>query len=433
MPSHHRPQSRTIGALGLGVLAAILACGSPEGSARSAPPESAAGETEPVAAEVLPGVDVLFRDSVHLVRGRRVGLITNPTGMDRSGRSTIDRLHEHPEVELVTLFAPEHGLRAAEGEGRFIEDSIDPATGLPVVSLYAGSKRAPSPDDLAALDVVIFDMQDVGARYYTYVYSMALAMEAAGGAGVPFVVLDRPNPIGDAVHGNVLDPAFATFVGLYPVPMRHGLTAGELARLFRGEFGIEVDLTVVPVAGWDPSREFDATGLPWVAPSPNMPDPTSALHYPGTCLFEGTNLSVGRGTDRPFQQVGAPWLDGEALAAALGALGLPGVRFEPVTFTPRGATDGKWDGEAVSGVRFVATDPARYDPTRAAVAVLVQARAQAGEWWEWNAAHFDRLAGTDALRIGIEAGEGPEDLTAAWSEQRAAFEARAAPYRLYRP
>ncbi len=431
MASQQPPQSRRIGAGGLAIAALLLACGGPGGSAQDPPPDPAADGVADAAADVLPGVDVLFRDSLHLVRGRRVGLITNPTGMDARGRSTIDRLHDHPEVELVTLFAPEHGLRAAEGEGQHIEDSVDPATGLPVVSLYTGSKRAPSPDDLAALDVLIFDMQDVGSRYYTYVYTMALAMEAAGVAGVPFVVLDRPNPIGDPVQGNVLDTAFSTFVGLYPVPMRHGLTAGELARLYRGEFGVEADLTVVPVSGWDPARLFDATELPWVAPSPNMPDVTSALHYPGTCLFEGTNLSVGRGTERPFQQVGAPWLDGEALAARLEAHGLPGVRFEAVTFTPEAPTDGKWAGERVSGVRFVATDPTAYDPTRAAVATLVEAHALAGEEWAWNVAHFDRLAGTDALRVGIEAGAAPSDLTAPWVPARAAFQARAAPYRLY--
>lgn len=427
MASQQPPQSRRIGAGGLLIAALLLACGGPDGSAQDPPEHSPVGDSVPV----LPGVDVLLTDSLHLVRGLRVGLITNPTGMDARGRSTIDRLHDHPEVELVTLFAPEHGLRAAEGEGQHIEDSVDPATGLPVVSLYTGSKRAPSSDDLAPLDALLFDMQDVGARYYTYVYTMALAMEAAGAAGVPFVVLDRPNPIGDLVQGNVLDTAFATFVGMYPVPMRHGLTAGELARLFQGEFGVEVDLTVVPVSNWRPGTPFESTGLPWVAPSPNMPDLTSALHYPGTCLFEGTNLSVGRGTSHPFQQVGAPWLDGEALAARLESRGIPGVRFEAVTFTPDAPTDGKWAGQPVSGVRFVALDPGSYDPTRAAVAALVEARALAGEEWEWNVAHFDRLAGTDALREGIEGGAAPSELTAPWSSARAAFEARAAPYRLY--
>ena len=406
-------------------------CGGPDSTEAAA---ASSSEVAPASAprEVLPGIDILVRDSLHLVAGRRVGLITNPSGMDAAGRSTIDRLHEHPEVDLVALFAPEHGLRAAAAEGELIDDSIDPDTGLPVTSIYyAGSKRAPSPEDLEGIDVLVFDMQDVGARYYTYVYSMALSMEAAGRAGVPFVVLDRPNPIGDLVQGNVLEPAFSTFVGLYPVPMRHGMTPGELARTFRGLFGVEADLTVVPVEGWLPSTRFDATGLPWVPPSPNMPDLTSALHYPGTCLFEGTNLSVGRGTDRPFQQVGAPWLDGASLAAALDGYGFAGVRFEPVHFTPTQPTDGKWSGEEVSGVRFVVTDADVYDPTLASVAALIEARAQGGDRWDWNVAHIDRLAGTDALRLGIDAGRSLAELTGDWTASRDAFVEASMPYRLY--
>lgn len=427
-------QSRTLGLAAATLTAVALGCGAAEGP--GATPGDPAGAD--VAADagresegVLPGVDVLFRDSLHLVRGLRVGLITNPTGVDATGRSTIDRLHEHPEVQLTTLFAPEHGLRAAEGEGRRIEDSTDPATGLPVISLYSGTKRAPTTDDLAAIDVLLFDMQDIGARYYTYVYTMALSMEAAGAAGVPFVVLDRPNPIGSAVQGNVLDPAWATFVGLYPVPMRHGMSAGELARLFRAEFGVEADLSVVPVDGWHGSRDFEDSGLPWIPPSPNIPDLASARHYPGTCLFEGTDLSVGRGTSHPFQQVGAPWIDGPALAARLTERGIEGVRFDPVEFAPNAPTDGKWADTLVQGVRLVETDPDRYDPTRAAVAVLVEAYRMAGADWGWNAAHFDRLAGTDALRLGIEAGAEVDELTAAWAPARADFERRAEPHRIY--
>lgn len=428
-------QSRTLGLAAATMTALALGCGAAEGPGATPAGEGAVdGSTAGAGGDgerVLPGVDVLFRDSLHLVRGLRVGLITNPTGVDASGRSTIDRLHEHPEVELTALFAPEHGLRAAAGEGQHIEDSTDPATGLPVISLYSGSKRAPTADDLAAIDVLLFDMQDIGARYYTYVYTMALSMEAAGAAGVPFVVLDRPNPIGSAVQGNVLDPDWATFVGLYPVPMRHGLTAGELARLFRAEFGVEADLTVVPVDGWTGSRVFEDSGLPWIPPSPNIPDLASARHYPGTCLFEGTNLSVGRGTSHPFQQVGAPWIDGEALAARLTARAIEGVRFEAVRFTPVAPTDGKWADTLVQGVRLVETDPGRYDPTRAAVAVLVEAYRMAGAEWAWNAAHFDRLAGTDALRLGIETGAAVDDLTAAWAPARADFERRAEPHRIY--
>jgi len=394
-------------------------------------------------ASVRPGIEVLLQDSVHLVRGLRAGLITNPTGIDSRGRSSIDRLRESEAVELVKLFAPEHGLRATEAEGAHVEDGVDPATGLPVISLYGSQKRAPSAADLEGLHVLLFDMQDIGARYYTYIYTMALAMQAAGDAGLPFIVLDRPNPIGGTlVQGNVLHPAFATFVGRYPIPMRHGMTPGELARLFRDAFDVEVSLHVVPAIGWSREQGFDTTGLPWIAPSPNMPSLQSALHYPGLCLFEGTALSVGRGTDHPFQQIGAPGLDGERLAQQVNRLQLPGVRFEAVRFTPQAPSDGKFDGIELGGVRAVATDPGRYDPTRAGVALLLAAREQQAEAWEWVPSHFDRLAGTDDLRRAIEAwgGEGGDrpDLetalnqaTAEWPAQRREFERLRTPALLY--
>jgi uncharacterized protein YbbC (DUF1343 family) len=284
---------------------------------------------------------------------------------------------------------------------------------------------------LEGVDILVFDMQDVGARYYTYVSTMAYAMEAAGEHGVPFVVLDRPNPIrGDVVQGNVLDPEYSTFVGLYPVPMRHGMTVGELARMYVGEFGIDVELHVVPMDGWRRDMTFSDTGLPWVAPSPNIPTLESALAYPGTCLFEGTPISVGRGTDRAFQWVGAPWLDGPALAASLNAYGLEGVRFEAATFTPANAGDGKFDGQEIQGVRLV-HQATNYDASKAAVAMLVEAYAMSGDNWVWREAHFDRLAGTDALRLGIEAGQGFAALTAAWDEQVREFERLRSPYLIY--
>lgn len=376
---------------------------------------------------VRPGIDVLLGDSAHVIEGLRVGLITNPTGVDAAGRSTIDRLRDHAGVELVRLFAPEHGLRATQGEGETVLDGTDPISGLRVVSLYGSGKRTPSREDLAGLDAVVFDMQDIGARYFTYVYTMALAMEAVGAEGLRFIVLDRPNPIGgDAVQGNVLDPAFATFVGRYPIPMRHGMTPGELARLFRDRFGIKVELSVIPVEGWERTMYFDATGLPWIPPSPNMPSLESALHYPGLCLFEGTSLSVGRGTAAAFQQIGAPGLDPEELIEALAAYDLPGVRFEAATITPQAPTDGKFDGIELPAIRLWTTDRASYDPTRTAIALLIETRAQArsgsdGDAWKWNETHFDRLAGTDQLRIGIETGLTLNELTALWTMQRDAF------------
>ncbi len=403
-------------------LAFLAGCG-----AEDVPP--AAGQTA-APPPVRPGIEVLLSDSLHLVAGRRVGLVTNQTGVDRQRRSDIDLLADHPTVDLVALYAPEHGIRGTEAEGATIEADVDARTGLPIHSIY-GATLAPTPEMLEGVDVLLFDMQDVGARYYTYVSTMAYSMRAAGENGVPFIVLDRPNPIrGDVVQGNVLDPEFATFVGMFPVPMRHGMTPGELARLFVGEFGIEVDLAVVPVDGWSRTQTFADTGLPWIAPSPNMPSLESALAYPGTCLFEGTPLSVGRGTDRAFQQVGAPWLDGDALAATLNGYGIPGVRFEAVTFTPVRPTDGKFDGVEVQGVRLEGAT-STYDATRAAVAMLVEARRASGQDWSWNVTHIDRLAGTDALRLGIDEGLDAAALTAGWDEAQSVFEAFRAPYLIY--
>jgi uncharacterized protein YbbC (DUF1343 family) len=440
MPPRSRPL--TLGAL----LVLFLACsGSADGSGRaraSAPAPRSPAPSRGATPTVLPGIDVLLSDSVHLVRGKRVGLITNTTGVwvgppgrtagtPRDLASTIDALFRSPDVKLVALFGPEHGIREQAEAGAGIDSGLDPKTGLPVYSLYGKTLR-PTRSMLKGIDVLLFDMQDVGARYYTYMSTMAYAMEAAGAAGIPFVVLDRPDPIrGDVVQGNVLDSAFSTFVGLYPIPMRPGMTLGELARLFVGEFGIHVELHVVPMRGWRRDMTFDQTGLPWIPPSPNMPSLESALAYPGTCLFEGTPLSVGRGTERPFQWVGAPWLDGRALADTLNGYHLPGVRFEAATFTPRHPGDGKFPDTEVHGVRLVAAST-DYDAPRAAVAMLVEAYRMSGGHWSWNVQDFDRLAGTDRLRLGIEAGESMKQLTAPWGAEDAAFRKLRRPYLIYR-
>ncbi len=386
-----------------------------------------------------PGNEVLMADSSHLVDARRVGLITNHTGLTRDQTHAVDLLRSQG-VEIVALFAPEHGIRGTVAEpesggtgdqAAWVESGVDEITGLPVRSLY-GAALKPTPEMLADIEVLLFDIQDIGARYYTYVSTMALAMQAAAENGIPFVVLDRPNPIGGAlVHGNVLEPEHSSFVGLYPVPMRHGMTAGELASMINDHFEVGAQLHVVPAAGWEREAWFDQTGLPWVNPSPNMPSLESATHYPGTCLFEGTNLSVGRGTPLAFQQIGAPWLDGAALAERLNAYRLSGVRFEAVTFTPSAPHDRKYDGELVNGVLFIATDRGVYDPTQAAVAALIEARRLAAERWEWKVGHFDRLAGTERLREQIEAGAQLADVTSGWNDQLAAFEQIRARYLLY--
>ncbi len=386
-------------------------------------------------APVTLGIDVLLSDSLHLVRGRRVGLITNHTGLswsDGATVSTIDRLAGSDALDLVALFSPEHGIRGSADAGETVGDEVDPRTGLPIHSLY-GDTRRPTAAMLDGIDVLAFDIQDIGARYYTYVWTMALAMEAAGEAGVRFLVLDRPNPLSGAlVQGNALEPEYSTFVGLYPVPMRHGLTAGELARMLVGHFGVDVDLRVAAIKGWERAEWYDETGLPWVPPSPNMPSLESATHYPGTCLFEGTNLSVGRGTDRAFQQIGAPWLDAAAVAARLNAAGLEGVRFEPVAFVPESPGDRKFGGMEVPGIRFIATDRDRYDPTVAAIAALIEIHRAHPDLVEWYVSHFDRLAGTDRVRQSIIAGAELPEVTAGWNEESRAFEAARRPYLLYR-
>ncbi len=419
--------------VGAGLVAAgavLLAVNLVARGGRDSAVDASGGAGAQAAGEARPGIEVLLADSIHLVEGRRAGLVTNHTGIDRRGVSTIDLLHRDARLELVALYSPEHGIRGEAEAGELVDSGMDPSTGLPIHSLY-GATRKPTPEMLEGVEVLLFDIQDIGARYYTYVYTMALAMEAAGEAGIPFVVLDRPNPIGGAeVQGNVLDPAFASFVGMYPIPMRHGMTPGELARLLQGEFGVDVELGVAPLSGWSRGDWFTDTGLPWVAPSPNMPSVESARHYPGTCLFEGTNLSVGRGTPIAFQQIGAPWLDGEALAANLAAYGLPGVRFEAVRFVPENPGDGKHGGVEVGGVRLVATNPG-YDPTEAAVAALIEAAALSGDRWEWREATFDRLAGTDRLRLAVEAGASLEEVRAAWQPDLIGFRRVRERYLLY--
>lgn len=410
------------------VVLPIAACGGPEGGSAG---ESAAADAP--APTVRPGIDVLLADSSHLIDGRRVGLITNRSGVGRDGTSSIDLLHGYADAELTALFAPEHGIRGTEAEGSAIDDATDEGTGLPIYSLY-GETLAPTPEMLASIDVLAFDIQDIGARYYTYLSTMALAMEAAGRAGIPMIVLDRPNPLGGLTQGPVLDPAFATFVGMYPVPVRHGLSAGELGRLYRGAFGVEVELHVVPAAGWSADRWFDETSLPWIAPSLNMPSLESATHYPGTCLFEGTNLSVGRGTPAAFQVLGAPWLDGEAWVAEIRAVAgaaLPGVEIRAIAFTPESPSDGRFGGEEIGGIRLTVTDRSAYDPVRTAVAALLAARRLSGDAWEWRVRHFDRLAGSDRLRLAIDRGAPLDEITSEWAADVAAFDALRRPYLLY--
>ena len=392
-------------------------------------------------ARVRTGAEVLAARHFDLLRGKRVGLIANHTAR-LDTMHLIDRLMAEPEVHLVALFAPEHGLRGTAAAGEEIRDGRDVRTGLPVYSLY-GATRKPTPEMLAGLDVLVFDLQDVGARCYTYISTLGLAMQAAAEAGIPFVVLDRPNPLGgELISGFVLEPEQASFVGLYPIPLVYGLTIGELARLIQGEHllpGLEhLELIVVPLEGWRRTMQWPDTGLPWRPPSPNLPTFEAALAYPGTVFFEAVDGSEGRGTDAPFLQVGTPWANTQALADTLNAHGLPGVRFEPVTFTPRprpGAPHPRYEGQQLHGVRLHITDRRTFRPVVTGIHLLHAFYHQAPPSFrdtfiqrpDWLA----RLAGTERLYELLRNGATPETIVASWEKEVEAFRQRRRPYLLY--
>ncbi len=337
-------------------------------------------ETAPAAARhggaVLTGIDVLEREGFARLRGRRVGLVTSTSGVDRSGARTADVLHAAPGVKLVALFSPEHGLGG--GADGAVGDGRDARTGLPVYSLY-GKRTRPTAAQLDGLDTLVFDMADAGTRWFTFETTLAYVLETAAAHHLKVVVLDRPDPLGGvAVEGPVLEPGRTSFIGYHPLPVRHGMTLGELAGLFNGERRLGADLEVVRVEGWRRADLFDATGLAWVDPSPNLRSFDEALLYPGVALLEATNVSVGRGTPRPFEQIGAPWIDGAALAAALGALHLPGVHFTATSFTPASSV---FAGERCEGVLLHVGDRARFSPVRTGLALAgALARLHPGAW-----------------------------------------------------
>ena len=380
------------------------------------------------AQNVRPGVEVLLAGDMASLKGMRVGLITNHTGVLRDGRSEIDALFADKRIKLVALFGPEHGLRGTAEAGADVSNDRDAKTGLPIYSLYGETNR-PTKAMLENLDALVFDIQDIGTRYYTYPWTMALAMKAAAENGKRFVVLDRPNPIGgEEVQGNVNDTL--TFVGLYPVPMRHGMTVGELATMINKRFNINADLVVIKAEGWKRKQYADQTGLPWIKPSPNMPSLESAIHYPGICLFEAVNVSVGRGTPTAFQILGAPWLDNVKLIEKLNGYHFQGVRFEPTEFTPVNPGDQRYGGEHLKGIRFVVTDREKYDPTVVAIAALVELRALHPDQVKISRG-FDRLVGNSRVRAQVERGASVKDITKDWEDQAEAFEKLRKPYLLY--
>lgn len=381
--------------------------------------------------ELRTGFERLAVDGYSLLKGRRVGIVTNPTGVTRDVRHIVDVMHADPRVNLTAVFGPEHGFRgtaqAGGSEGRY----DDPATGLPVYDTYL--KNGQQLADIftaSGVDTVVFDIQDVGARFYTYIWTLYDCMEAAQLAGKRFVVLDRPNPVtGRETQGPVLHKEFATFVGRQPIAQAHGMTVAELARLFNGEFlSKPVPLDTVLMTGWRRTQFYDASGLPWVPPSPNMPTPDTALVYSGTCMFEGTNVSEGRGTTRPFELLGAEGVDGR-WAAAVNELALPGVRFREAYFAP---TFSKFQGKTVGGVQIHVDDRAAYDPVRTGIALLVTVR-KVWDGFAWRPDNWiDKLTGSARVRTMIDAGANTDEVTGAWQEELAAFRRVRTEYLLYR-
>ncbi|MBA2946476.1 exo-beta-N-acetylmuramidase NamZ family protein [Streptomyces himalayensis] len=416
----------------------LLAAGSAAGAAAVAGPLSAGPAAAAEGGRPLrTGFEQLAADGYALLDGERVGIVTNPTGVTRGGtgsggvRHIVDVMHEDERVNLIAVFGPEHGFRgtaqAGGSEGRY----DDPATGLPVYDTYLKSGR-PLADIFTAsgVDTVVFDIQDVGARFYTYIWTLYDCMEAAQLAGKRFVVLDRPNPVtGRSAEGPVLHKEFATFVGRQPISQAHGMTVAELARLFNGEFlGTPVPLDTVLMTGWKRTEFYDTSGLPWVPPSPNMPTPDTALVYAGACLFEGTNLSEGRGTTRPFELLGAEGID-RRWAESANALELPGVDFREAYFAP---TFSKFQGKTVGGVQIHVRDHAAYDPVRTGIALLVTAK-RVWSGFAWRSDNWiDKLTGSTQVRTMIDAGADTDEVVAAWQSELAAFRRVRAGYLLYR-
>jgi len=373
---------------------------------------------------VRAGVDVLLKKSGELLKNKRVGLITNQTGVTKNLKPTIDAFCEHPKIKLVALYGPEHGVRGDAPDGQYIESFTDERTGLPVHSLYGLAKK-PTQESLKDVDVLVFDIQDAGVRFFTFISTMSYAMEAAAEVGIPFVVLDRPNPInGISAEGNILNPEFKSFVGLHPIPIRHGMTVGELTMLFNAEFGIDADLTVVKMDNWHRNMWFNDTGLIWVQPSPNLPTPDTATAYPGTCLIEGTNVSEGRGTTRPFELLGAPWIDCVKLADELNLRKLPRVLFRTVCFTP---SFSKYVGKRCYGIQVHVINRNAFKPVETGLHIIDAIHKLHPDNFEWRKPQpgqpyfFDLLAGTDETRHQLEEDVPVKKIVEGWQKELSQF------------
>ncbi len=398
--------------------------------------------------KVRPGISVLMSDSIGLIKDKRVALITNQTGIDEAGRSSVDLLHSDPRatkanVKLTALFSPEHGIRGTEDRTN-LPNEIDPKTGLVIHSLYQRSTMGPPDSTLRDVDVLIVDLQDIGTRTWTYVGVMLYAMQVADRLGITTMVLDRPNPLsGLRVEGAVLDSSIADArestaanpkngFALWPVPLRHGLTMGEMALMFHRELGLKGRLSVIPVAGWERDMWFDDTKLPWVKPSPNLPTLTSALVYPALVPFEASNVSVGRGTSEPFERVGAPWFKADSVRRLLETLELPAVRFRSERFTPRNPGDNKYNGQALSGVRIEVLDRDLFQVARVGAALVWAIAKVHGDAFEYTPRRFDERLGSTAMRQALMRGDDPDRVVDRLLPEIVAYERDVRQYRLYR-
>ncbi|GHO86156.1 exo-beta-N-acetylmuramidase NamZ family protein [Dictyobacter formicarum] len=383
-------------------------------------------------AHVQTGLEVFLATDIPQLTGKRAGLLTNATGSDRRFCSAVDLLQAHGQLELCALFGPEHGIRGDVQAGVKVAGQVDRRTGLPMYSLY-GETRRPDPEMLSGLDVLIYDMQDLGARYSTYIATLQYAQQAAAQAGLTFVIFDRPNPLGGKrVAGNILENTFNSFVGCHPLPIQHGMTSGELGRLFAAEYGWPEPL-VIPLRGWRRALRFDETDLPWVQPTPNLPTLDSISLYPGTCLVEGTACSEGRGTTRPFELIGAPGLDPFALAEVLEKYQLPGVAFRPAYFTP---TFSKHAQQICGGVQVHIVEPDQLRPVELGICLLYALHKLSPAPFNWTSGvegklSIDLLYGSDALRLALDSGAEVAEILATWEPALTAFKERRRPFLLY--
>jgi uncharacterized protein YbbC (DUF1343 family) len=403
----------------------LSACGG--GASSDADTATTPTSATSAATGVIPGVEVLLSDSIHLIRGKRVGLITNHSGRDRKGTSTIDLLHKAPDVRLTALYGPEHGLRGEAKAGEEIASTVDSATGVPVYSLF-GKTLIPTPDMLEDVDVLLYDIQDVGARVYTYEWTMALAADSAN---KPFIVLDRPNPVrGDIIEGGMLDPKFRSFVGQFPVALRYGFTAGELLTYLAATGQITADVTVVPMKNWKRSMWWEDTGLAWTNPSPNLRDMDATILYTGTVFFEGTNVTEGRGTPKPFRMVGAKWLtDAGEIARELNAKGLAGVRFDSTSSAVEPGF--KFGGETIPMIEVTVTDRNAVKPVEVGAHLLRAIYKRHVNEWQWRTGHIDRLFGSERLRLAVEKEGGIEALLPMLATESARFREQSSKYWIY--